>query len=282
MTVAQAVAAHHVYVPSWPAVAASALLVAACIAVVARERLGLAREVAVATVRAAVQLVAVGALLAWLFEHAGLAGSLGWVAAMVLVAGGVSARRGRGLRGVRAVSTTAVAVAVAVTLGLLVVTHAVTTEPRVLVPIGGMVVSGALQATSLTLLRIRDAVSENRPQVEARLALGQSARQAFAPQLRAALRNALVPTIDTTKVVGLISLPGAMTGLIIAGVPPLDAIRYQIVVMYMLLGAWAVAGLVAGRMVEHTIFDEAHRLRPLLRHGMTTARPSRRPARNRS
>ena len=77
------------------------------------------------------------------------------------------------------------------------------------------------------------------------------------------MRTALVPTIDTTKVVGLISLPGAMTGLIIAGVAPLDAIRYQIIVMYMLLGAWAIAALVAARLVERLLFDDAQRLRPL-------------------
>src|SRR3954453_18100602 len=158
-----------VSVPSWPAVAVSFVLVIACVAVVARERLGLAREVTIAAVRAAVQLVVVGALLQWLFQHGGLAGSLGWVAAMVIIAGGVSARRGAGLPRARTVSTLAVAVAVTVTLGLLVAGQVVTTEPRVLVPIGGMVVSGALQATSLTLLRVRDAVSDSRAQVEARL-----------------------------------------------------------------------------------------------------------------
>lgn len=230
---------------------------------VIRERLGLAREVATAAARAGVQLVAVGALLDWLFAHAGLAGSLGWVAAMVVIAGGVSAGRGAGIPGARVVSTIAVATAVTVTLGLLVLARVVTTSPRVLVPVGGMVVSGALQSTSLTLLRIRDAARDNRRQVEARLVLGQSGREAFAPYVRAALRNALTPTIDSTKVVGLISLPGAMTGLILAGVAPLAAIRYQVVVMYMLLGAWAVAALVAARLASRSLFDDAHRLRPL-------------------
>jgi uncharacterized protein (TIGR00245 family) len=93
--------------------------------------------------------------------------------------------------------------------------------------------------------------------------LGQSGPEAFAPYVRAALRNALVPTIDTTKVVGLISLPGAMTGLILAGVSPVAAIRYQIVVMYMLLGAWAVAALVTARLTRLVVFDDAHRLLPL-------------------
>jgi hypothetical protein len=69
---------------------------------------------------------------------------------------------------------------------------------------------------------------------------------------------------DSTKVVGLISLPGAMTGLILAGVDPLTAIRYQIVVMYMLLAATALAALVTARLAEQALFDHAHRLAPLL------------------
>ena len=71
--------------------------------------------------------------------------------------------------------------------------------------------------------------------------------------------------MDFTRVVGLISLPGAMTGLILTGVDPLTAIRYQIVVMYMVLAAAALAALVAGRMTERALFDQAHRLSPVSR-----------------
>ena len=74
------------------------------------------------------------------------------------------------------------------------------------------------------------------------------------------MRTALVPTVDQTRVVGLISLPGTMTGLIIAGVDPLEAIRYQIIVMYMLLAAWAVSALVTARTAERWMFDDAERL----------------------
>lgn len=85
-------------------------------------------------------------------------------------------------------------------------------------------------------------------------------REAFLPHQRSALRTALIPAIDSTKVVGLISLPGAMSGLILAGVDPLTAIRYQIVVMYLLLAATAVAALTCARLAERALFDRAHRL----------------------
>jgi putative ABC transport system permease protein len=258
-----AASTHDVPVPSWPSVAFSLALVLVAALVVARARLGIGRELVVAVVRAAVQLIAVGALLHVIFDHAGLPGSLGWIVAMVLIAGRVAGGRGKGLPRPRVVATIAVGVATAVTLGVLVAFGTVSTQPTVLLPIGGMVVSGALQSTSLALARTYDEVAGNRRQVEARLALGLPATAAFAPQSRRVLRAALVAPIDQTKVVGLISLPGAMTGLIIAGVPPLLAIRYQIVVMYMLLGAWAVAGLVTVRLMRVELFDAAHRLRAL-------------------
>lgn len=259
-------------VPSWTGVALSLALVGIAAVVIVREQLGLARELLVATVRAAVQLVAVGALLRLLFVHAGLPGSLGWVAGMVLIAGRVAAGRGRGLPRAHLVATCGIAAGVAATLGLLVSAGIVATEPRVVVPIGGMVTSAAMQGSLLVLLRLRDEVSTGRRLVEARLALGLPAAEAFAPHLRHALRTALVPQIDGAKVVGLITLPGAMTGLIIAGVPPLTAIRYQIVVMYMVLGAAALSGLVSARLARRELFDEAQRLRepapPAVRRGI--------------
>jgi UDP-glucose/iron transport system permease protein len=126
-----------------------------------------------------------------------------------------------------------------------------------------MVVSGPMQATSLALTRLGDEVRTARPAIEARLSLGLPAAEAFAPHQRAIVRTALVPAVDSTKTVGLISLPGAMTGLILAGVDPLTAIRYQIVVMYMLLAAAALAALTATRLAERALFDDAHRLHPL-------------------
>lgn len=250
-------------VPTWAGVAASAALVALAIIVAWRGRLHLARDIAIAAVRAGVQLAAVGAILLLVFAHTGLAGAAGWLAAMVLIAGRVAARRARGLPHALANATIAVAIATAATLGTLLVLGVIATQARVIIPVGGMVVATAMQATALVLSRTRDEAQTARPAIEARLALGLSAADAFAPHQRTTLRTALIPAIDSTKVVGLISLPGAMTGLILAGVDPLTAIRYQIVVMYMLLAAAALAALLAARLAERALFDDAHRLRTL-------------------
>ena len=131
-------------------------------------------------------------------------------------------------------------------------------------------------AAGLTLRRLREDAEQARPTIEARLCLGLSAREAFLPHQQSALRTALLPAIDSTKVVGLISLPGAMTGLILAGVDPLTAIRYQIVVMYMLLAATALAALATARLAEHALFDHAHRLAGRS-NGRRRRSPGRRP-----
>jgi putative ABC transport system permease protein len=213
-------------VPSWGGVLASLLLVALAAALAWRQRLRLTRELVIAALRAGVQLVAVGALLLVVFAHAGLPGAFAWVTIMVLVAGQVAGRRGAGLPRARWAATAGVAAGGVITLGALLVLGVISTQPRVVVPVGGMIISGAMQAAGVTLRRLREDVQQSRPAIEARLCLGLPARAAFLPHQRSALRTALLPAIDSTKVVGLISLPGAMTGLILAGVDPLTAIRY--------------------------------------------------------
>lgn len=247
-------------IPSWYGVAASVLLVVAAVLVSLREQLGLAREIVVSAVRAVVQLAAVGALLGVLFEHTGLAGSLLWVVGMVAIGAQVAGRRGQGLPRASLVAGAAIAVGVTGTLGLLVLAQVIDTAPRVVVPVGGMVVSAATRGTSVVLLRLVDEMTSGRRQIEARLALGLPGSRAFAPHRRLALRTALVTDIDAVKTVGLISLPGAMTGLLLAGVDPFTAIRYQVVVMYMLLGAVAVSASVAAQLATRQVFDQAQRL----------------------
>ncbi|CCK61108.1 ABC transporter permease [Mycobacterium canetti] len=247
-------------VPGWGGVAASLLLVAVAAAMAYRERLRLTGDIVIAAARAGLQLIAAAAILLVVFRWAGLPGAAGWVIVMVLIAGQVAGRRGAGVPRARIAATAGVAAGTAVTLVALLAGRVIATQPRVIVAVGGMIVSAAMLAAGIALRRLHEEAHAARPAIDARLCLGQSAREAFLPHQRSALRTALIPAIDSTKVVGLISLPGAMSGLILAGVDPLTAIRYQIVVMYMLLAATAVAALTCARLAERALFDRAHRL----------------------
>ena len=247
---------------TWLQVALAVALVALAVVTAAHQRLGLTRDLVVAAVRAAVQLAAVGVVLLILFQYAGVPGALLWIVVMIVSAGRVAARRARGVPDAARVATLAIAAGTVVALGLLLGLRRVPPTPAVMIPISGMIVANTMLAVGLALLRLVEEVHQARPAIETRLSLALPVDEAFAPARRSAARAALLPAIDSTKVVGLISLPGAMTGLILAGVDPLVAIRYQIVVMYMLLGAATLGTAIAGRLAQRALFDTAaHRLR---------------------
>ena len=123
-----------------------------------------------------------------------------------------------------------------------------------------MIISNAMNTASLTMGRLRDDLASHRREVEARLSLGQTAAEASSLWHRAAVRTGTLPVVDQTKVVGLVALPGAMTGMLLAGASPSSAIRLQLVVMYMLLGGNAFAALVAGHLTVRRLFTVDHQL----------------------
>jgi len=124
------------------------------------------------------------------------------------------------------------------------------------VPIAGLMVGNSMTATVLAGRRLTDELRDKRDEVEARLALGQSSRQAATPYVRAAL----TPQIETTKATGLVFLPGAMTGLILAGAAPLQAVLVQAVVMFLVFAATATTTVVIALGLIRRLFTSDHRL----------------------
>lgn len=225
------------------------------------QRLGLERRIAWATVRAVVQLLIVGAGLALVIApDAPLVWSWLWVGAMTVYAGELVRRRTPEIPRLLPLTVTAFAVTAAVTLGVLFGLGIFPLEGRTVVPLAGMMVGNAMNATVLAARRVVGELRDKRPEVEVRLALGQSSREAARPYLSAALRTALIPQIEKTKAVGLVFLPGAMTGLILAGVDPIDAVLVQAVVMFLVLGAVATTATVIGVGLVRRLFTDDHRL----------------------
>jgi putative ABC transport system permease protein len=242
----------------------SLCLVAIAIGISAWERVGLEGDLLVATGRSFVQLLAVGYVLAYIFE------GHGWltILALVVMVGAASiTTRNRAKRVPRSgiIAVIAIATATAATLGVLAVLHIIPTSPRAIIPLGSMIISGAMNTASLVMTRLHDDLASNRREIEARLCLGQTGRQAALPWLRSAVRGGMLPSVDSTKVVGLVALPGTMTGLILAGASPLSAVRVQLVVMYMLLGGTAFAALVAAQLSLRRLFTNSHQLIKSLR-----------------
>jgi putative ABC transport system permease protein len=151
----------------------------------------------------------------------------------------------------------------ALTLGVLFGLGVFELNVRTVIPLSGLMMGNSLAATVLVGRRLIEELRDKRDEVEARLALGQSARDAAQPYVRAALRTAMIPQVETTKAVGLVVLPGAMTGLILAGVDPLHAVLVQAAVMYLVLGSVATTTTVIALGVQRRLFTHDHRLRYL-------------------
>ena len=249
---------------------ASVALVGLAILLSLWQRLGLAEGIAVSALRAAAQLLVVGfALRLVLDPKQPIVLALAWVVAMIAVAAETVQRRAAEIPSARLLAFGAFAASEAVTLGSLFVLQVFPFSARTLVPLSGMVLGNSMTATIVVGRRLIDETVTRRAEIEARLALGQSGGDAAAPLVRSALRTALSPTIEGTKAVGIIALPGAMTGLILAGVDPVDAVLVQVVVMYFLLAATAVTTAVVALGTRRRLFTSDHRLvrRPAARGG---------------
>lgn len=236
-------------------------LVAIAIAVSAWQRLGLERSLVWAALRAGAQLVAVGfALRLALDERAPLGVAGVWLIAMIGFAMWTAGRRAPEVPGMARLAGLAFTAAAVVALGLLFGLGVYDLNARTVIPLGGMVIGNSISATVLVARRIIDEFQTRRDEIEARLALGLSSTEAARPYLRAAIRTALIPQIETTKAVGIVFLPGAMVGLILAGTDPQDAVMVQAAVMYMILGSVATTTTVIALGLGRRLFTDDDRL----------------------
>jgi putative ABC transport system permease protein len=242
-------------------VAASLALIAVAIAVSVWRRAELEQDIAVAVVRSFLQLTAVGYVIQAIFDSDSL-----WLVAALLagmVGFGAWTAHGRAKAVPDAVGpiVLALAVAAAVTLGLVIGLGVFKAEPRYLVPVGGMVIGNSMTAVAVALNRLADEMHEGRRQIEAMLALGATSFQAARATLTRSLRSGMIPLIDSTKTTGIVFFPGTMVGMLIAGARPVDAVRLQLVLLWVLLGAVALAGLIAVSLGYRGFFTDAHQLR---------------------
>jgi len=224
------------------------------------QSLDLEKQMLLAVIRAFIQLTLIGYALTYIFDVNNPLLILLIISVMTLIAGHTSGQRAAGVPHARPVALLSISIGAALTLGLLVGLRIFDFSAQQIIPIAGMVIGNSMNVCSLVMRRIRDEVNGRRLEIEAALALGATQRQAADPYLKTALQSGMVPIVDSTKTVGLIQLPGAMTGMILAGASPLEAVQLQMIVMYMLIGAAAFTGLAATFLSYRQFFTKAHQL----------------------
>ena len=225
-----------------------------------RQKLGLEKDMIIGSVRAVVQLSAVGFVLKFVFNIDNVALTIVILLLMVYNAAGVATKRGAGIRGVRLISFCSILAGLVITLGGLLAFQAISFNPSEVIPVSGMVVGNSMVALGLLYRNLLSNFKDRREEVEVKLCLGASPREAARTLIRSSIRTAMIPTIDSMKTVGIVQLPGMMTGLILAGTSPELAIKYQIMVTFMLTGAVTISGFVASFWAYRGFFNDKAQL----------------------
>ncbi|WP_162830219.1 ABC transporter permease [Amycolatopsis palatopharyngis] len=246
-------------VPGPMLIAVLCVLLLLATAVVWRGSLGSGPAVLVAGVRAAAQLAAVSLVIAAILRSGWW--TAGFVLLMFSVAALTSARRIGAGRDVLWVAAT-IGAGVLPVLTLVLASGVVPIRPIAVVPIAGIVIGGAMSATSQAARRAVDDLRDRYGEYEAGLALGLRQRQAALEICRPAAGHALIPALDQTRTVGLVTLPGAFVGMLLGGASPVQAGITQLLVLIGLLAAESVSVLVAVHLVAarrlHAQWRPAH------------------------
>ncbi|MDF1615571.1 ABC transporter permease [Desulfurivibrio dismutans] len=230
-------------------------------------RLRVERQLLIAALRTTVQLLLVGLVLRALFAHA----TLSWVGlmalVMLLIAGyEVMARQKRPFGGVwgYALGTGAMFVssfATTVFALLLIIGNDPWYYPQYAIPLLGMMLGNTMTGVALALDRLTGFAWQQQAVIETRLALGQEWREAMRDNIRESVRIGLIPIINAMAAAGVVSLPGMMTGQILSGTAPMEAVKYQILIMFMITAGTGFAILLATWIGGRRLFDERQRLR---------------------
>ncbi len=229
--------------------------------------LGLGRTLGIAALRMVVQLSLIGLVLTWIFQQT----SPLWTALLALIMISVAGfeavtRQKRRFSGYQAYGLGA---GTLLFVGLVVTIYAVAGviapepwyEARYVLPILGMILGNALTGVSLVLNAITETAHRERNAIEAHLALGATRFEALQVVLQQALRTGLMPILNAMAASGVVSLPGMMTGQILAGMNPVDAAKYQIMIMFVIAGATALSVVIAGVGGVLLLTDSRDRLR---------------------
>ncbi len=250
---------------SWTDLFLSLTFIIMALGLAAWQRIDIKRDVTIGTIRTFVQLLAVGYILDWLFSITNWMILIGVLLIMIAVASWEGTKRSDmhipKLYGILYFSIT-ITVAVILLITFLVIIPVNPWERTdYFIPLAGILIGNALNGAALTADRLGSEIQQRRLEIESALALGAKPGYAVNLSFRMAVKAAMIPSINSLMTVGIVHLPGIMVGQILAGTPPLQAIRYQIIIMYMLISTKAVGSIITGMLVYREFFTSRHQLK---------------------
>ena len=240
------------------AVIASAIAMA--VVLLARRRnIHLEADASIALLRGIVQIVAVGSILALLLKAPRWTSVL-LLAGMVVAAGSISAKRAKNIPGAAMVSMYAIAAGAGLVTAIMTWAGVIDTAITSLIPVGSMIIANAMNTNGLALNRFRSEVLAHTGEIETALALGAAPQATIERYAENSIHSSLIPAIDNLRSLGIVWIPGLMTGMLLSGAKPLYAAIYQFVVIAMILASSGLTSLLSTTMIQGHVFSPAHQL----------------------
>jgi putative ABC transport system permease protein len=224
------------------------------------QKLGLEKETLVSVVRAIIQLFIVGYILEYIFGLESPLFTTLLLLFMTFSAAYNASKRGKGINKILVTSFCSIATGTVLTLSVLVFSGTIAYEPYQIIPVAGMIISNSMIALGLCYRQMLSDFKIKREEVETKLSLGADILPSSVAIIRDAIKTGVIPTIDSARTLGIVSLPGMMTGLILAGISPIEAIKYQIMVTFMLLSTTSISSYVACYLSYRNFFNSRKQL----------------------
>ncbi len=253
------------YVLGWNDALVSLVFIAFSFFLIKKWKLGLENTLLMGTLRTFAQLTLMGYVLTWFFDQEHWAFMLTLLFIMIVIASYEGTRRQKGeiphFFPAMLVSLLASALLILGTILLFILDVKPWYSPYAAIPIGGMIIGNGLNSTALTANRFVGELKHREQEIETLLALGASPKLAVFDAMKASIHAALIPNINAMMTVGLVQIPGVMTGQILAGIDPLIAVRYQIMIMYMWFTTATMANMIMLAIVYRQYFTKKLQLR---------------------
>lgn len=219
-----------------------------------RQHLGLEKDLLWSTFRGTAQLLVMGYLIAWIFSI-----ETGWLLAgllllIIAIASRDASRRGKWLRNPFRIAFVSIFLGEAVSLSVWLLFGVVPFQARYILPMSGMIIGNVMVIAGLSFERLFREFQQTKDQVMGKLALGATIRQASQDLIETTIKAALIPSIDSFKTIGVVHLPGMMTGMIIAGTSPITAVKYQIVILLSLMASSVTSALAVSFLSYRYLF----------------------------
>lgn len=223
-------------------------------------KLGLEKDVLIATLRATIQLLIIGYVLNFIFGLEQL-----WVVGiflllMITVASLNVSKKGKSVPYMTIKVFLTLVIVEIVTQALLLGFNIIPATARYIIPISGMIIGNSMILGSLLVTRLRSEVTLRQREIILLLSLGGTPRQAIMPVLKSAVRSSMIPTIDGQKTLGLVQLPGMMTGQIIAGADPITAVRFQLLIVFTTMTSAIITSILLSLFIAPSLFNKQQQL----------------------